>query len=130
VASEGEIRKSLVQVIPVRRELELQVLPPGTEIVVSSRREDAVAHMRVRDHGMGIAPEALEQIFIPYNRVSASKSRYVEGASLGLPLVRQMVELHGGHAWAECAQDRGTVLHSLWLSHLSRRHSEVRGCIL
>ncbi len=57
----------------------------------------------VEDTGIGIPAEDLERIFVPFYQVDSSGSRAYGGAGVGLPLVRQLVEAHGGRVWAESA---------------------------
>jgi len=70
-----------------------------------------VAHLRVRDEGMGIPPEALETVFERYARIESTATRYIAGTGLGLPIVRQIVELHGGRVWAESTPGEGSTFH-------------------
>jgi signal transduction histidine kinase len=85
--------------------------PKGGEIVVSTRVEGSTAHVVVRDHGMGIPKEALETIFERYSRVESMATRHIQGTGLGLPIVRQIMELHGGTVWAESTVGEGSVFH-------------------
>jgi len=59
--------------------------------------------IEVEDTGIGIKPEDLERIFQGFEQVDSSDTRKYGGAGLGLALVRQLVELHGGRVWAESA---------------------------
>jgi signal transduction histidine kinase len=61
----------------------------------------------VRDDGIGIRKENLEQIFKPFEQVESSASRRYGGTGLGLSLSRRLAELHGGAVWAE-SQGEGT----------------------
>lgn len=51
-------------------------------------------HLAVSDTGIGIAPQDQRRIFEPYVRVRLVEQ---EGTGLGLPIVRLLVEAHGGH---------------------------------
>jgi signal transduction histidine kinase len=55
----------------------------------------------VTDTGIGLNKEDLERIFKPFEQVESSYTRKYAGTGLGLSLTRQMVELHGGHIWAD-----------------------------
>jgi PAS domain S-box-containing protein len=61
------------------------------------------AEVSVADTGIGIAPKEMERIWQEFEQVDSSYARQYEGTGLGLPLTRQLVELHGGHIWAESA---------------------------
>ncbi|WP_084166500.1 hybrid sensor histidine kinase/response regulator [Stutzerimonas azotifigens] len=66
----------------------------GKPIEVSVWEEDGMAHLLVRDHGVGVPAEARERIFQRFER-ARSASAYA-GLGLGLYITRQIVELHGG----------------------------------
>jgi PAS domain S-box-containing protein len=61
--------------------------------------------LSVEDTGVGIRPEDLERIFLPFEQGDNSPARKYQGTGLGLPLTRRMVELHGGAIWAESDGD-------------------------
>jgi signal transduction histidine kinase len=85
--------------------------PHGGHILIEANAESAQIHVCVRDQGIGIPKEALGAIFHPYNRVHAENTRYIKGTGLGLPIVRHLVELHGGHIWAESVAGQGSIFH-------------------
>jgi signal transduction histidine kinase len=60
---------------------------------------------------MGIPKAALETIFERYGRVESLATRHIQGTGLGLPIVRQIVQLHGGSVWAESTVGEGSVFH-------------------
>ncbi|HVL58551.1 MAG TPA: PAS domain S-box protein, partial [Burkholderiaceae bacterium] len=68
---------------------------PG-EICVSAQREAGHAVVRVRDTGIGIAPELLPRIFDLFVQGPQTLVRTQGGLGIGLTLVRRLVELHGG----------------------------------
>jgi signal transduction histidine kinase/ActR/RegA family two-component response regulator len=70
--------------------------PPGTTIDVTVQRESNDALIRVRDAGAGIPRGMLESIFELFTQVDPSKPSAQGGFGLGLALVRQIVEQHGG----------------------------------
>lgn len=75
--------------------------PPGGAIEVEIPDEPGPARLTVRDNGQGIAPEFLPHVFERFRQANASTSRSEGGLGLGLALVRQLVELHGGRISAE-----------------------------
>jgi signal transduction histidine kinase len=85
--------------------------PTGGRIIVKSRAEGDQVRIEVRDEGLGIPPEALETIFERYSRVDSQATKDIPGTGLGLPIVRQIVQLHGGRVWAESELGRGSVFH-------------------
>jgi len=104
-------RDKLTQVLANLLSNAVKYSPNGGEIVVSTRVEGMAAHLVVRDHGMGIPKEALETIFERYGRVESRATRHIRGTGLGLPIVRQIVQLHGGTVWAESTVGEGSVFH-------------------
>jgi CheY-like chemotaxis protein/two-component sensor histidine kinase len=69
---------------------------PGGSIALESRREGRELVLRIRDNGIGIAPEMLTRIFDLFVQVDRRVERAQEGVGIGLTLVRKLVELHGG----------------------------------
>ncbi len=65
-------------------------------LTVEDRTEPERVCFRVRDTGIGIEPEAREQIFEPFTQVDGGFARSQDGTGLGLALVRRLVHLHGG----------------------------------
>lgn len=68
----------------------------GGHIWLSLEQEGQVAVLRVRDNGIGIPAEQQGRIFDMFAQVDASRTRSQSGLGLGLTLVREFVELHGG----------------------------------
>ena len=62
---------------------------------------------RVKDDGVGIDRDASEKVFELFKRYKTSKG--VEGAGLGLPIVKDIVERHGGNVWVESGCDKGVA---------------------
>lgn len=79
----------------------------GKPIEVSTFSEDGVAHLQIRDFGIGIAPEDQSRIFQLYER--AVSPSHFGGLGLGLYIVRQIVEAHGGNVSLESAPGRGST---------------------
>jgi signal transduction histidine kinase len=71
--------------------------PEGAEITVTSRQEGTAAVVTVRDTGLGVSQDMLERIFDPFVRENGSVA---EGLGIGLTLVRNLVNQHGGHITA------------------------------
>jgi PAS domain S-box-containing protein len=64
--------------------------------------------LRITDDGYGMAPEKLERLFEPFNRLGAENSK-IEGTGIGLVLSRRLVELMHGELRIESGVDRGTM---------------------
>ncbi len=101
----------LVQGDPVRLEQvvcnllhnAIKYTPRGGSIDLTVGSEDGEAVVRVRDTGLGISADMLTRIFEPFTQVESSRKRSEGGLGLGLPLVRSLVELHGGTVEAHSA---------------------------
>ena len=65
--------------------------------------------MRVSDDGMGIAPDELDQIFELYKQAGQSANRRYRGTGLGLAVVRDLAELHGGTVTVESRVKEGST---------------------
>ncbi len=70
-----------------------------------------LVEVTVTDTGSGIPPEDLPHIFDRFYRVDKSRARASGGTGLGLAVVKQLVESHGGRVWAESELGRGTAFH-------------------
>jgi PAS domain S-box-containing protein len=82
---------------------------PGGEIALIAEREGDEAVIRVRDNGIGIPAELLPKVFDLFTQVEASLDRSQGGLGIGLTLVRNLVELHGGRVTAHSeGPDRGS----------------------
>ena len=68
----------------------------GGELTVQAHRQNDLAVVRIRDSGIGIAPEALPYIFDLFRQADAEDPRSRSGLGIGLALVRNIVELHRG----------------------------------
>jgi PAS domain S-box-containing protein len=84
--------------------------PAGGEITISAGEHPEGVLVEVRDQGMGISPDLIDSVFEPYRRSEAPGARAIKGTGLGLPIVRQIVELHGGRTWAESREGAGSTL--------------------
>ena len=83
---------------------------PGGSVRVSVTQEPEKLLLRVSDTGCGIPEECQRSIFQPFFRVDKSRSREYGGAGLGLSLVWEIAELHGGSVWVEESSEKGTTI--------------------
>ena len=95
LAVEGDPTR-LAQVISNLLTNAAKYTPPGGHITVQAREEDGEVVLRVRDTGIGIAPEVLPRVFDLFVQERQAIDRSQGGLGLGLTIVRNLVERHGG----------------------------------
>ncbi len=102
-ADAGRLQQVFVNVLS--NAVEHAATSPTIDVTV--RRSGSVAVVEVRDHGPGIAPHVMPQLFQPYTRLGSKPST---GLGLGLYLAREIVAAHGGTIDAESTLGDGTVI--------------------
>ncbi len=85
--------------------------PAGGTVTAEVNGTKTWAAVTVRDTGPGIAPEDLEHIFDPFYRGQAQKS--IPGTGLGLPIVKKILEAHGGRVEVQTALGEGSAFRVL-----------------
>lgn len=84
--------------------------PLGRPIAVSLARVEQRVRCTVRDQGPGLTADDQSKLFGRFERLSARPTGGESSSGLGLAIVRQLVELHGGRVWAESAgADQGSA---------------------
>jgi signal transduction histidine kinase len=95
----------------------------GGVITISAVREGERIVIRVRDNGVGIAPEVLPHVFETFYQSRQAIDRAPGGLGLGLAIVRTLVELHGGEVKAESGGlGRGSEF-TVWIPALPATHA-------
>lgn len=89
-------RTRLVQVVSNILNNAARYTPPGGAIVLSVTAEEAHVEISVRDNGMGITREALPYVFDLFTQGDRALDRSSGGLGIGLALVKNLVDLHGG----------------------------------
>lgn len=89
----------------------LKFTTPGCHVTVRARQDEAagLALLTVEDDGIGIAPEDQERIFLEFEQLENPLTKMTAGTGLGLPIVKKLVELHGGHISVQSAPGKGTA---------------------
>ncbi|GMA56976.1 hypothetical protein GCM10025858_14790 [Alicyclobacillus sacchari] len=82
--------------------------PDGSPIRLDVLEYDGVLTMRIRDQGIGIAPEEVDKIFDKFYRTNAGKS--IPGTGLGLAICKGIIQAHGGEIFARSAEGVGTIV--------------------
>jgi len=84
--------------------------PGGGRVAVGAEvRGDGSLAVSVDDTGIGIAPENIPRALAPFSQVDSSLSRRYAGTGLGLPLVKSLIELHGGMLELKSEEGKGTL---------------------
>jgi len=84
----------------------LKFTEPGGRVLVGAAARDDEALFWVADTGVGIAAEDVPHLF---DRFWQARKAARHGAGLGLPIVKGIVEAHGGRVWVESTLGRGTT---------------------
>lgn len=82
--------------------------PEGTVAIKALRTAEHGVIIAIRDSGVGMAPEEIQVAMTPFGQVDGGRSRWREGAGLGLPIAKALVELHGGALYIASQQNEGT----------------------
>jgi PAS domain S-box-containing protein len=83
---------------------------PGGEVELTGRRCSAVVEIAVTDRGIGIGPEDQSRVFERFFRASSGEERAIPGSGLGLSIVKEIVESHGGQVRLESILGEGTTV--------------------
>jgi signal transduction histidine kinase len=78
-------------------------------IALTMRWRGEGAELSVTDTGIGIAAEEIPHLFERFHRVKDARSRTIEGSGIGLALVQELTQLHGGEVRVESEQGRGST---------------------
>jgi len=82
--------------------------PDGGRLKIKAVREGDWCQVSVIDNGIGIKEEDMERIFEPFCRLDDALVKDKGGTGLGLTLVKQIVERHGGRIWVESEYGKGS----------------------
>ena len=83
--------------------------PEGSPIIVGAHAQEREVVVWVRDQGVGIPAEALPRLFNKFFRVDNQDTRSIGGTGLGLALIKEIIEGHGGRVWVESAAGKGST---------------------
>jgi heavy metal sensor kinase len=79
----------------------------GGEVRIATWRQDGEVGLSVSDHGIGLPPDALAQVFDRFYRVDDARIRDQGGSGLGLAICRDIAIAHGGRVWGESDPGQG-----------------------
>ena len=78
-------------------------------ITVRARADGEMVRIEVSDTGVGIPPDQIDAVFMEFQQVAGHHSAG-EGTGLGMPIAKQLVELHHGRIWLESRPGEGTTV--------------------
>ena len=87
----------------------IKYTPSQGRITVSCGPEKDMIKVRVDDTGPGIPPEDIERIFEKFYQTRERPSSDIAGTGIGLTIVKEFIELHGGRVWAESEHGHGSA---------------------
>jgi signal transduction histidine kinase len=88
----------------------IKFTPPGGRVTVSADVVDNWLHIRIQDTGIGIRPEDIPLVTQPFYRADSVLDSKHQGAGLGLPFAKSVVELHGGTLAIDSELGSGTTV--------------------
>jgi len=104
-------RDRLIQVVSNVVNNAVKYSPDGGTVTLSTRVEGGFALVSVSDTGIGIPPDEIGHVFERFRRVRSGAAQSIPGTGLGLTIVKQIVEMHGGKIWVESAVGHGSSFH-------------------
>ncbi len=105
-ADERRLRQVLINLLSNA----VKFTPEGGHVVLSSALVKEGLAISVRDTGIGMAAEDIPNAMAPFGQVESVLRRKREGTGLGLPLAKQLIELHGGTFTIESRLNEGTTV--------------------
>ncbi|MDD1759415.1 MAG: PAS domain S-box protein [Methanothrix sp.] len=102
----------------------------GISVCVSSRKlegNDNEIHFAVKDTGIGIPENKIDQLFQSFSQVDASTTRKYGGTGLGLAISKRLAELMGGKIWVESELGKGSVFHFTIIAKAATEKQVVSG---
>ncbi|MBI1216147.1 MAG: PAS domain-containing protein [Alphaproteobacteria bacterium] len=106
VADERRLKQVLLNLISNA----INYSPNGGTVTISAKSSGETLSLTVRDTGMGIPPEDLARVFTPFERINSKKTQRRSGAGLGLALVKNIIQLHGGTVSIDSQEGAGTTV--------------------
>jgi signal transduction histidine kinase len=86
----------------------IKFTPAEGKVFIGAEKVDLGVQIRIKDTGIGIAQDKLEEIFEPFHQLDGSPTRRYGGTGLGLALVKLILEAHGAGLDVESEEGKGT----------------------
>jgi len=104
-------RRRIEQLVHNLVENGLKYSEEDSQVEVRAWRENALIHISVRDHGIGIPATDLPLVFERFHRAGNVDARRYAGIGLGLYICRGIAQEHGGRIWVESTVGHGSTFH-------------------
>ena len=107
-------RERVAEVLAILLGNALKYSPAGTEVAMASQADGDSVTISVKDSGPGMPADFDDGLFVGYKRPASGAGNGLDrgaGTGLGLPMARQIVEMHGGRLWFETTSGQGTEFH-------------------
>ncbi len=89
----------------------IKFTPSGGKVGIKKRLMDDNIQVTIWDTGIGIAPEDIDKLFQPFQRIKNQFTKNIPGIGLGLSLSKKIIEVHGGKIWVESEIGKGSHFH-------------------
>jgi two-component system sensor histidine kinase GlrK len=83
--------------------------PPNGKVKILALSDEAGVKVSVADTGTGISKDKIETVFDKYRQATLANTGKTQGSGLGLSIVRQIVNDHGGKVWVESTSEQGST---------------------
>jgi len=87
---------------------------PGQSFALAESEFNEFVELTIRDTGIGISADNITKLFRAFSQIDSSLARKFEGTGLGLAMVKQLVELHGGSVAVASSEGQGSIF-AVWL---------------
>lgn len=87
----------------------IKFTPTGGSVKIDVKHIGDMLKVAISDTGIGISKDDQKKLFRPFVQLDASTTREYNGTGLGLVIVKQIIELHGGEIWIESESGKGST---------------------
>ncbi len=87
----------------------IKFTPDKGRVIVSACKKKGELEIKVSDNGIGLSKENNEKIFMPFTQADSSTARRYGGTGLGLYIVKNFIDLHGGKIWVDSEVGKGST---------------------
>ena len=106
-------KEKVAQVLNILVGNAIKYSPSGSRVAITSKESRDEVTVSVADHGPGMPADFDNGLFVGYTRHNGhdGNGAHHPGTGLGLPIARQIVDMHGGRIWFESKTGEGTTFH-------------------